>query len=216
MTLKEDIAKYIDGNGLVAPQVQEGIRVPGMRGSDNGVLHTARYVLLQLQNDQWPDKVAVFRTLACIDKDGYLQRAPGMDEGNAVDDHYGFFSLMLAMNITSAEVKFKLNHLHPMLIYMRAMSRGGVRRLLARAFSPIMAIIVALSNRKAPSFPTEDTSDRLLTWNIIEGLKNKSILINLAGKLWRAHQRKLYGENPSAEIFRRYYTEGVMHNYVRS
>lgn len=215
MTLREEIIPYLDGNVLVAPSPQPSPRQIGVRGSDNGVLHTSRYLLLLKQNNEPMDFISAGRIQDCIDKDGILQRAPGMDEGNAPDDHYGYFSVMIALGLSGPKVKLLLKHMHPMLIYMRALYNGGLQSLIARLFSPLMAVIVALSNMRTPSFPTEDTSDRLLTWNIIEGLRDKSVLINLAGKIWRARQRQIYGDNPSAEIFYRYYSEGIMHKYVR-
>lgn len=210
MDIKGIIVHYIDQNGLVAPAPQPTPRPIGGRGSDNGVLHTSRYLLILKQRSEVIDRGALKAVFSCINKDGILNRAPGDPMENAPDDHYGFLSLMNALGVRGPKLVLPWKCMHPMLLYLRGLYN---RNPLARLFSPLMGLIIALSNRRKPSFLTEDSSDRLLTWNIIQGTRS-SFFCRWGASIWYNHQTKLYGDKPINKLFDLYYPRGILHIFV--
>ncbi len=193
--IQRDMLPYFDGNDLVSSTaVPSGV----MRASDNGVLHSSRYLILQHLAAEPRDQDAVQAVLACIDQAGYLHRAPDDTSPDAPDDHYGLFSLLNTLNLTNVPVALPWACHHPMLLYMRALSRGGWRSFLARGLSLPMAVLIAASNLREPA---SDTSNKLLTWNIIQGTR-KSLLCQLGAALWNARVNSLaaaqiyYAGNP--------------------
>ena len=212
MSLYREIAPYIDGNNLVAPDPVPIPVIRGTRASDNGVLHTSRYLLIQLQNNETLDQECIRAVKYCIWSNGYLERTPHDNNMKQMpDDHYGLFSLLSALDITKPYVKLPWHCLHPMLVYLRGLY---TKNPLVRLLSPLMGILIAVSNWKTPSFPTEDSGDRLLTWNIIQGTKS-SLLCRLGALVWKARQRSIYGENAVQKIFKLYYRDNPIVKYVK-
>ena len=205
MTMKRDMAYYIDGNELVSPE-----RVPFdlKRASDNGVLHSSRYLILQKLNRESIDEECLNGVKACIDSDGYLHRAPDDPSENVPDDHYGIISLFSVLNIHTS-IKLPWKCLHPMLVYMRALQRGGLESLIARILSLPMAILIALSNQG----DSGETSNRLLTWNIIQGTK-KSLLCRIGAAIWVSRQNSLYKTPNSIKLIAGvYYSQNPLPKY---
>jgi hypothetical protein len=208
MSLKRDIVNFIDGYELVCP-TRVGPKT--MRSSDNGVLHSSRYLILLKLNGETNDATTLQGIKNCIDRNGYLHRSPGDETEEAPDDHYGAISVFSFLNDTTY-IKLPWRVMHPMLIYMRALQLGGLQGLIARLFSPILALVIVFSNFNTPK---NDTSNRLLTWNIIQGTRERSIFCRLAGQLWYSRQNHIYGSQALQEMFNIYYSENPMKDYVK-
>jgi len=198
MSLLDEILPYIDGNGLVSPsRVPPGV----IRASDNGPLFSSQ--LIHMIEDRSPSQQEMSSILypikRCIDENGYLHRAPDDITFGNPDNHYGVLSVGFVLKLPSA-------CWHPALIYMNELNKGN---LFIRILSPLIALIIAMSNLFDEP---EETSNRLLTWTLIQGVKNKSVLCNLAGKIWYWRINKLYadGLRGLASI---YYEQG--HPFVR-
>lgn len=205
MSLELEIKPYLDGNGLVCPDIQG--QNPNVRGSDNGPLFTSQYLILQKLNGETPDTEALVALFKCIGSDGQIHRAPNDTSEDAPDDNYGFLAAMNVLGITATGYKLPLKCMHPALIYLRALANGSI---LARLWSPLIALIILSSNLNTPK---SDTSNRLLTWTLIQGARSKSLLCNIAGEIWTYRQYRIYGTNPVSEIFRIYMQQG--HPFVR-
>ncbi len=191
MTLESDIRRdYIDVNGLVAPNMCS----KETRGSDNGPLFTAQYIMLQVLKEENVDTQALHSLIRCLDSQGYLHRAPGDATGDAPDDHYGLLSLLMFLNIKGVPLRLPLRCLHPMLVYMWIMSRHTFQRLLFLPLevilTPICALIIAFSNINDE---VSNTSNRMLTWTFIEGLNGSSMLCCIGAFFWYRRLHKDYG-----------------------
>lgn len=176
MTIKRDMVRFFDGNGLVCPDDQTGS--PYKRGSDNGVLHTARYLIVQKSLGEALDGDAFNDMIKCMDRQGYVHRAPDDPSEDTPDDYYGLISCLSVLGL-NRQVKLPFKCMHPMLIYMRSLQRGGFEGIVARSFSPIAAIVIALSNLGS----SNEISNKMLTWNVIQGTK-KSLLCRLGAFIW--------------------------------
>ncbi len=205
MTLKNEMMDHIDGNDLAS---NEAVPIGVKRASDNGVLHTSRYLILQKLHREPLDVTCLQALHACIDAQGYLHRAPDDPDEDVPDDHYGIVSLFAAIGLQT-NVKLPWRCLHPALLFMRGLQRGGFEGLYVRLFSPVVAILIALSNW---SEPLGDTSDRLLTWNLIQGTQG-SVLCRLGALVWEARQNYLYGGSAIRKIAKKYYPNSPLADY---
>lgn len=210
MTLKREISPYIDGNELVAPDPG---RPSDKRWSDNGVLHTARYLILLHLNRETNDAACQQAIRSCIDRQGYLHRAPDDYDEDAPDDHYGAFSVFSVLG-DKTYIALPWRCMHPMLLYMRALQMGGFLGLLGRIASPLMAMVIAFSDYSAPERPDLDTSNRLLTWNIVQGTK-KSLLCRIGASYWYKRQDAILGPKSIEKVFQIYYRDHPMVKYFR-
>ena len=208
MTIQEMITHYKDRWGLVTPTLQT-LQANG-RGSDNGVLHTSRYLIIQKQRGEELDLPALVSMLACVDSKGNLRRSPDDTTENTPDDHYGFISAANYLKLKGPKLVLPWKCMHPMLVYMRGIYNCNP---LIHLFSPFMALLIAMSNRSTPDPITTDSTDRLLTWNIIQGT-GSSWLCRLGAKIWHDKQEAIYGPNPVNRLFDIYYPRGVMHMFV--
>jgi hypothetical protein len=182
MGFSDDIKPYTDSFGLIAPHKL----APGtIRGSDNGPLFTAQYLLLG-----GTDAAQYCAILNCIDNNHVLHRAPGDITTDAPDDHYGALAAGF-MNVSLAP------HLwQPALLYLLALN---LNLFPARIFSPLIGLIIALSNI-GESY--SDTGNKLLTWTLIKGTQNRSWFCKLGGWIWTKRMQSLYGSTKAiAEIY---------------
>ncbi len=195
LKLLTSLRPYRDGNGLIAPnKVTPGV----MRGSDNGVLYTSQASIL-VGCLQFP----IIDT--CIGADGCIHRAPGDTSQDAPDDNYGFLASHLC-NGTKRYIKLPWACCQPLLLYMRGLMMGNP---LYRLFSPIAALILALSNLGEDK---ANTSNKLLTWTTIKGLESVSLLCKLGGKVWTYRMKRIYGSTKA--IAEAYYEPG--HPFIES
>lgn len=193
-----DLKGYIDGNGLVS-----NTRVTSYvgRASDNGVLFTSQALLLMDTSSP-----ALEHALdACVDSNGVLHRAPDDTSLDAPDDHYGLISALVYHDLKIDRLSLAPRLWHPVLVYLYARMRNS---LLYYALSPLVTIIIALSNLGSPK---EDTSNRLLTWTICQALKRRGLITGLASRVWEWRQRRIYGS--LSKIFSIYF--GEEHPFTR-
>lgn len=204
MSLRTEIVPYTDGNGLVAPGlVPAGV----MRGSDNGPMFTAEYLIMLNRNGDKPLVDAavtnsLFSIRACIGVDTELHRAPGDTSPDEVDDHYGVISMAAEYGIKPF---FKLPirlWRQPQLLYAYLLAYG-IPSFLLSPLNIYTAIIIATSCIGAP---TSDTDSRRLSWHLIQATKKKSLICNLASKLWYARLHKAYA-NGMLGVAALYYQE---------
>ena len=104
MSLKTEIKPFIDGNGLVAPNLV----TPGTKqASDNGTCFTSEYYVMLQKSGQLIDTgpncdKQDFASLIghCIGANGTLNRAPGDSSQEGPDDYYGVMNACLALGNT--------------------------------------------------------------------------------------------------------------------
>lgn len=188
-----DITNFIDGNGLICPNVVDRTV---LRGSDNGITHTSRFVLLA----QAPCNRLLDAVLKCIDSLGYVHRAPDDPTEDTPDDLYSLLSMLAVEHRSDIKVSLSWKQMHPVLIYLRLLKNDS---LLQYLLSIPVAIVVALSNLGSDK---SETSNRLLTWNIAQALKHRTVVGKLAAKVWEYRQKRIYGK--ISEIFAIYYGIG--------
>lgn len=195
MSLRSEIMSYIDGNGLVSPQLTtDGVK----RGSDNGVLHTSRYLLVLKTIGEPFDEQSLTSIKKCIDSDGYIYRSPGDVTQDTPDDYYGLLSLLASCHDTT-KIKLPWLCMQPALLYMRGLQ---TKNILTRLFSFPIAALIFFSNREDDG----DTGSRLLTWNLIKGTYS-STLCRIAANYWLKNQKEIYGESPVNKIVNIYYSQ---------
>lgn len=202
MTLRRDMAPYIDGNELAAPT---SVPIHVKRASDNGVLHSSRYLILQYLNNEPIDEECFQGVMNCL-VGGELRRAPDDPLENTPDDHYGFISLINTLTTVPAyTAHIPWRCCHPALLYMRGLPNNPIWRLLSLP----VALLIGFSNLNSSP---DSTSDRLLTWNLIQGTK-ASLCCRLGAKLWMWRQKMGYGEGSTKQIAAIYY--GTSHPFVK-
>ena len=182
--LIEDIKPYVDGNGLVSNSlVPSGIQ----RGSDNGPLFTSQLLILASLNKEAAPGNFASAISKCIDSNGHIHRAPDDATEDAPDDYYGVSSLTCFSPEVKLVPSLPIAKCQPLLLYMQLIMR---KIPIYRLFSPLAAIVIALSNiNEDPG----STSNKLLTWTEIKGLNASSTLCRLAGKIWTWRMKKIYG-----------------------
>lgn len=189
--LKTEIIPYIDGNGLVAPNLFP----PGtVRASDNGAMFTSEYyIMLNRNGEATGTDIASYQKVitACVGADGHLHRAPGDLTQDVIDNNLGVLAGYAEFGI---KVPFSLpidNCRFPQLVYAYGLNRG-IPSLLMFPLSIISAFIIAFSGF---STAINNADARRLNWDLWQATKRKSLLNDLAGKFWHWHQSKLYGTN---------------------
>jgi hypothetical protein len=211
MSLKEELTPYTDGNGLVAPYLV----TPGtMRASDNGPLFTSQAVMLSHLNGEYPLYLKYFSNiLACIDGDGYIRRAPGDTTEDAPDDHYGVLSALVFFGVKCTRIRLPLRCWHPVLLFLWMLNAPILTQILLIPIriitTPLIALIIATSNARTP---IDNTSNRLLSWCFVTALSRRSLLCELAGKIWLRRLRNDYGGDEAGPA-RIYFQLG--HPFVR-
>lgn len=87
MSIKEELDKYLDADGLIAPALGQG--------SNNGVLYMAEAIVILTKNLQDVPKEYIYALHRCVTRDGILQRHPGGGGGQqGPDDYIGFLVAM--------------------------------------------------------------------------------------------------------------------------
>lgn len=219
MGLREEIVPFIDGNGLVAPNLTG----PGI-GSDNGPMFTSEYyaILAKLGMLSENDKLDFAQKIGqCIDFRGLLNRVPvGQHDGQeGPDDYYGTLNGCKTLGNTDIPRKFLkavvryfgfLNNENPgkitadsflirqpqILACMIAAAYPSFRnplhfliRLLAFPVFFVAAGSIAISCIGADP---GDADSRRLSWHLWQCTKPVSLMCWLAGKLWLRRLYKAY------------------------
>lgn len=204
-----NITNYLTIDEFVSP----GPVPPGtVRASDNHPLFTSEYLILQKLTGNAISIRSLLSVIKCIDQLGYLHRMPGELSPDEPDDHYGVIALLSVLGLKN-RVRLPWKCCHLALIYMRAMQRGGLENAVGRLLSPIVATIIALSNWT----PKSDVGNSMLTWCLIQGTKNHSLLCRLGAAVWRRRMVKAYGPQGSKGAAAAYFNpSGANHPLVEN
>lgn len=240
MGLREEIVPYIDGNGLVSPNINPG---PG-RGSDNGLLFTSEYfAMLQMMGDLTEDDKNQFnqKVNSCLTTDG-LNRAPiGTDSDlDGPDDYYGVLNGCKHLDNTEIPRKLLwesikyLGFLNNSKPGMKTWSSFLVRQLqlvtamIAASFpsywNPIhwlirilafplffyAALVIFVSCIGAPA---SDADSRRLSWHLLQTVKPVSLMCKFASLFWYHRLHTTYGVAGMRGVAARYYQEN--HPFIR-
>ena len=196
MSLLQEIKPFVDGTGLVAPNL---VPAGQMRGSDNGPLYTSELLIQLRLNGELIDWKYLDAIKKCIDSNGYLHRAPGDTTNDTADDHYGVLGMLSYYGI-DIEVKLPiLLWFQPILWHLILLKNKSLFSVL---FSPVSAIIIAMSNMFDQ---TSDVSNRFLTWCAVRSLSKRSLLCYLASKIWLKRLEKDYGSTKMLQCAKLYF-----------
>lgn len=199
--LKEEIKPFIDGDGLVAPQLSNG----AWRSSDNGPMFTAEYYIMLNRVDRLSNGDGIdFHDLIgrCVGADGNLHRAPHDESPDEIDDHIAVLALYAEFNDKPQwTLPFRLFRF-PQLVYAYLLAKG-VPSLLMLPLAKWSALVILYAGLR--NLPQSDADARRLTWHLIQATKRKSLLCRLAAKVWYS---KLYKDYPNG-------MRGVAENYYR-
>jgi len=203
MSLALDIVPYIDGNGLVAPNlVPKGV----MRGSDNGPLFDSIYAILQRREDPAVYKAFDYNVIInrCVGADGELHRAPDDTSPDEIDDYLGVLAGYAEFGLKpSFKLPFRLWRF-PQLVFAYGLSKG-VPSLCMPILSHINALVIVTSCLTAPA---SDSGSRQLNWVLIQATK-KSLMAQFAGYIWNLRQRLVYkSPMPMKSVAALYYQAG--------
>lgn len=205
MSLIAEIPPFIDGNNLVAP----GLVPPGLlRGSDNGPMFTAEYLIMLNRNLLGFDDLHYNAIVKCVGTDGELHRAPGDTTPDEVDDHYGALSMLAEFNLKPF---FKLPirlWRQPQLLFAYLLAKD-IPSLILSPLNWYTAIVIATS---CIGRPASDTDSRRLSWHLVQATKRKSLLCKLASLIWYARLHKDYA-NGMLGVAALYYTGD--HPFIR-
>lgn len=208
MSIQDDFKPYVDGNGLLAPNV-----VPSgtKRGSDNGPMFTSEYFITLFYNlEPMVGKNSYQNLIAlCIGEDKELHRAPGDSSPDEVDDYYAAYSAHVTLEIVP---QFKLPvrlWRQPQLLYASLCARKDPFRILSYPLAVFTAIIIATS---CMFTPVSNTDARRLSWHLIEATKHYSQLCYWASKLWFKRLHKDYGPSGMKAVAGIYYEPKGLNN----
>lgn len=202
MSIKEDFATYVDGNGLMAP---EPVTTGTMRASDNGPMFSSEYIIMLLRNVAYSTKdTAMYQAAinSCIGNDKELHRAPGDTSPDEVDDYYAAYSAHVILGIVPQfKLPFRLWR-QPQLLYASLCASRSIEVVLLLPLAFITALVIATSciNKE-----TSDTDARRLSWHLIQATSPHSLLCRFAAKLWYKRLHKDYGIDGMKAVAGQYY-----------
>lgn len=231
-TLREEIVQFIDGNGLVCPNI------PGasQRGSDNGPMFTSELMAMYEMSGQLTDSdIAYFHDhiLPCL-TDGLLCRAPGATDQEGPDDYYGVLNACKKLGITDiprkilwASIKYLgfLNNGQPgkktwqsFLVRQVQMVGAMVVASFPSLWNPLHwlarlaafpAILVAAVSIAVSCIGVQpgDTDSRRLSWHLVQTMRDRSALCWLASLIWYKRLEKDYGQDGMKAVATIYYRD---------
>lgn len=234
MSLRSEIADFIDGNGLVTPGPTSGHG----RGSDNGPMFSSEYfVMLKKIGDLHQADIDQFNKVigACVTSDGLLNRAPvGTDpDQEGPDDYYGVLHGCLQMGNTSiprkmlwAVVKYLgfLNNNEPgkktgasFLVRQPQMIAAMISAafpswlnplhwLMRGLASPFYLVAAATIFISCINAPASDTDARRLSWHLVHTVVPYSLLCALASSFWWHRLYSVYGKLGMRGVAAKYYS----------
>lgn len=190
MSLKEEIKPYIDGNGLIAPNMVGPN--PG-RASDNGTMFSSEYIIMLERNGEstMSDRIGYLDVIErCIGKDGELHRAPGDDSPDEIDDHLGVLAGYAEFKLPPPfKLPFRLMRF-PQLTYATWVNKG-VPSLLIFPLAIYNALCIAVSCVGVDK--DHDGDARRLNWLLWQATKRKSLLARIAGAFWHWKEARKFG-----------------------
>lgn len=218
MTLKSEIVPFIDGNGLVAPNLTN----PHTRGSDNGTMFTSEhFIMLQKRGEATEEDRNIWEHLirSCMPIPGLTVRAPGDIAVDAPDNIIAILAAAKVLNrpqVARDILNYGLRYLglyEPVRVTPRNWSAFQFRQLqlvfamlcasgqhswwkfwhFPLALYSALVILVSCMN-----VPIGETDPRRLSWLLIQATKEDSILCRLASVIWYQRLYRDYGVSENA------------------
>lgn len=215
MALRDEMAIYIDGNGLNAPQPY-----PVGQGSDNGPMFTSEYYIMLAYSGQLTeqDRQDYLNKISPCIIDNLLNRAPYRTGQEGPDDYYGVLAGCMVLGITSLPRKLLWGMIKNFGFMNNENGKWTLASFLPRQ-SQLVAALVAASfpSLKNPlhylirhmAFPwflyaaltiavscintdTGDTDARRLSWLLIQTMRKVSLMSILTSKIWYKRLKKDY------------------------
>jgi hypothetical protein len=219
MALRDEMAAYIDGNGLCAPNPAG----PG-QGSDNGPMFTSEYYIMLAKSGQLTeqDRADYVKKISSCIYDNLLNRAPYPTGQEGPDDYYGVLSACAVMGITDiprsllkgmfehfgfmdndpSNGKWSLNSILPRQSQLVAALVAAsfpsklnplhyLVRLAAFPWFLYAAVCIAISCQGTDK---GDTDARRLSWHLIQAMKPVSLMCWIASIFWF---KRLWNDYPN-------------------
>lgn len=206
MSLQDLLANYRTTTNMIVPNTIP----PGtVRGSDNQPLFTSQYLMLQRLAGEPLDQSALSALLSCVGTDGYIHRAPGDTTPDEPDDLVGTLSCLAMLGIKANSPNIPITQPQPALLYLKLLTLSLPLRLLFSplelVLAPITMLILALSNL---SSQPSDTSNKLLTWCLVEATESRNPLFKLTNYFWKRRMINMYGSDYMGAIAKIYFQAG--------
>ncbi len=192
MSIKDQFAPYVDGNGLMS----NAPVLPGsIRASDNGPLFTSQYIIMLKKSGELTlNDITTFQRVigACVDDDMHLHRAPSDPTPDAPDDYYGVAAAFSQLEITS-NIKLPLDMWRqPQLVFAMMASNQILSRWKFWQWPlAIYTALVVLTS--CINVEPGNTDERILSWLLIQATKESSVLVKLASIIWFHRLFSTYG-----------------------
>lgn len=211
MTIQDDFAPYVDGNGLLAPNpVSSG----QMRGSDNGPCFTSEYVVIRRKNNVPIDTGGYLDLIDRCQFQGYLSRAPGDATLGNPDNHYGVYAAHVALGITP-NFKFYWQLLRQPQLYFASICAHQKASRWKFWQWPLAAFTATIIATSCMFTSTDQADPRRLAWLLIQATVKDSVLCRLASKLWFRRLRKDYTNGMKDVAVEYYQPHNVTSPYAR-
>jgi hypothetical protein len=234
MALRDEIVNFIDGNGLVAPNLVS----PGtVKGSDNGPMFTSEYyVMLQKLGQLNSADCADFARLIgqCIDPENMLCRVPvGQDDGQeGPDDYYGVLNGCKQLKNTDiprrflkAVFKYKgsLDNEDPgkwqwsaVLIRQPQLLAAMISAAFPSWLNPLHILIRTLAFPlylvaavsifiSCINTPASSADPRRLSWHLLQTVCPVSLMCKFASLFWYHRLYSVYGQAGMKGVAKQYY-----------
>jgi hypothetical protein len=226
--LFDEIADYIDGNGLVAPNLVQ----PGtIRGSDNGTMFSSEYYVMlsqrnelsELDADNWEILIR-----SCMKEPGLTVRSPGDLEIDAPDNIVAILGASKVLNKPSVAQDMLTYGLKNKGFYEpNPKEKINWASFQFRQLQLLFAMYCASNNYKWYKFwlwplmfyttlvilvscintPVNDTDSRRLCWSLIHAVSKDSFLCRMASKIWWNRLRNDYGDEGYRAVCLIYYQD---------
>lgn len=240
MSIRDEFKPYLDGNGLMAPNLN-----PGLVGSDNGPMFTSEYyTILKKHGELTPEDVFcyTYEIRQCIHS-GILNRVPYPQTASQIgpDDYYGVLNGCAQLGITSIPRSLLWGMIKNLGFLNNVDDRKTARSFLIRQpqliaamlsasypdFGPIeclirllafpvyivAAISIAISCRDTP---IEEADPRRLSWHLLQNTSRVSLLCWLASLIWYRRLYKDYGVLGMQMVAAYYYQpKGLSNPYAK-
>lgn len=238
MSLREEIKSYVDGHGLVAPNLVP----PGtMRGSDNGVMFTSEYYIYLQMNGEYngmQDCMDYTRlVISCMTSKvaGLVARAPDSISVQPPDDYLGIAAACREIdqryiaedifdyglknwgcynneNPGKWETKAFLWRQPQLIAAMYSATRRTQLNPIIWVLNAYAALAILVANINDP---VGEVDGRRLTFLLTRAMNPVSLLCRLASKVWKRRMEKTYGPDFMKEICKIYYKDNhPFHRYA--
>lgn len=187
MILPEAILPYIDGNGLISPNLADAKH---QRSSDNSVLFASEYIVLSLKLGYPVDK-RLDAIQACIGSDGELHRAPGDTTPDAPDDYYGAYASYVSLNIVP-KFHLPIRLWQPALLFASRCAQQDFKRYKPY-YIPLALLTAFIIGFSCMNAPKDQSTPRILAYLLTQATK-ASLLCRIGTYFFKRKLLKDYPE----------------------